>query len=142
MVVLSRMRNRIDPLQLSERIRFPSIFHKPAIPLSSKVYKLDLICLMTSMYCNGIWSDDAGRYIQMFSWHDMVVINSPVILPEIFPHFHSVAISSRHIRNCDHLFLAKGHSSRRLKYKVLLWRGSSRLSGGASDSTLCVTFWS
>ena len=44
---LFRMRNLVDPLQLSGRILFSSIFHRASIILSSTVPKVVSVCLTT-----------------------------------------------------------------------------------------------
>ena len=56
---LFRMRNFVDPIQLSERILSPSMFHDSSILLFSKLSNLVVVCLTTSMHFNGTEDDDS-----------------------------------------------------------------------------------
>ena len=116
-------------------------FHQCSI--SHRYYSLPncpnwfLFSLATSMYSDGIGNDNSFRYIQVFSGHDMVVINKfSRHTPDTSFASTAVAISFR--KSLRLLFLQRvvphalqrGHSSPRPKWRVLLPRPSSRLSGG------------
>ena len=60
---LFRMRNLVDPLQLSLRILFPTLSQKQSMLLSSRLSKLVFVCLTTSVYSNRIGNEDSfGKY--------------------------------------------------------------------------------
>ena len=127
----------MHPIQLSERILCPSMFHKSSMMYSSRLPKFIShevnVCLRN-------WEWLLFRCIQLFSGHNVVPINKVTRhTPEIFPCFHSVAISFRKVCNsvsslqrvapCALQRVTPRVASPRPKWRVLLPRRVSRLSG-------------
>ena len=109
---------------------FPSMFHKSSIQLPCKLSNLVFVCLTISMYLTEIGIDD---YIQWFSGRDMVAINYPdnlSLLPQRRDQLQKCPQLRFLLAKSHSLRIAKGHPSPRPKWRVLLPRRSSRLSGG------------